>query len=144
MSSCLLSQVSLAVQFSFQLSLAVDFVRGFIMVIFNPPSFCLITAVFAVSALAESYPPWRGFNLLSSGVSISPLEWLGANGQWFPGPDVNGISSDVPDGCTVEQAAYVVRHGSRYPDSSAYMEWTNLSAKVSQVFIQESGALNVY
>jgi hypothetical protein len=29
------------------------------------------------------------------------------------GPNVYGISNEVPDSCTVKQAAYVVRHGSR-------------------------------
>jgi hypothetical protein len=46
------------------------------------------------------------------------------------GPDVHGISSDVPDGCTVDQAAYVVRHGSRYPDPGAYSGWVALYQKV--------------
>jgi hypothetical protein len=47
------------------------------------------------------------------------------------GPNIHGISSDVPEGCTVEQAAYVVRHGSRYPDGGAYQEWVALYNKVS-------------
>jgi acid phosphatase len=46
------------------------------------------------------------------------------------GPNVSGESNDVPEGCTVENVAYVVRHGSRYPDSGAYAEWTALYAKV--------------
>jgi len=49
------------------------------------------------------------------------------------GPNVHGISSDVPEGCTVEQAAYVVRHGSRYPDSGAYTEWVALYDKVGSM-----------
>lgn len=47
------------------------------------------------------------------------------------GPDVFGISNDVTEGCTVEQAAYVVRHGSRFPDNGAYKEWVALFDKVS-------------
>lgn len=31
----------------------------------------------------------------------------------FSGPNVFGISNEVPKGCTVQQAAYIVRHGSR-------------------------------
>lgn len=46
------------------------------------------------------------------------------------GPNAYGISSDVPDGCTVDQAAYVVRHGSRYPDPGAYAQWVALYEKV--------------
>ena len=46
------------------------------------------------------------------------------------GPNIYGISNVVPDNCIVEQVAYNVRHGSRYPDSGAYAQWTTLYAKV--------------
>jgi acid phosphatase len=46
------------------------------------------------------------------------------------GPNIYGISNAVPDNCIVEQVAYNVRHGSRYPDSGAYAQWTTLYAKV--------------
>jgi hypothetical protein len=63
------------------------------------------------------------------------------------GPDVNGVSSAVPDGCVVDQAAYVVRHGSRYPDQGAYNEWVALYTKVSgQVGLRigsEEGLLSI-
>ncbi|KAF2112758.1 histidine phosphatase superfamily [Lophiotrema nucula] len=58
------------------------------------------------------------------------LHHLGGNGQWFQGPAITGISSDVPSGCTIDQAAFLSRHGSRYPDSSAYNQWTNLSSRI--------------
>lgn len=48
----------------------------------------------------------------------------------FVGPNVYNISSEVPEGCTVEQAAYVTRHGSRYPDTGAYAQWVALYEKV--------------
>ena len=48
----------------------------------------------------------------------------------IPGPNVNGIENIIPENCYVEQVAYVVRHGSRYPDSSAYNEWVALYKKV--------------
>lgn len=67
---------------------------------------------------------WRGAN------AESPLTWLGANGPWTAGPDVHGIPSDVPENCYVNQAAYVARHGSRYPDPSAYDEWTEMESRV--------------
>jgi hypothetical protein len=47
------------------------------------------------------------------------------------GPNIYGISNAVPDNCVVEQVSYNVRHGSRYPDSGAYAQWTTLYAKVS-------------
>jgi acid phosphatase len=46
------------------------------------------------------------------------------------GPSIYGISNAVPDNCVVEQVSYNVRHGSRYPDSGAYAQWTTLYAKV--------------
>lgn len=42
------------------------------------------------------------------------------------GPEVTGISSHVPDGCSVDLVAFFSRHGSRYPDTGAYAEWTAL------------------
>jgi hypothetical protein len=46
------------------------------------------------------------------------------------GPNVNGISTDVPDNCYVDQAAYVTRHGSRYPDTGAYNGWVDIYNRV--------------
>lgn len=47
------------------------------------------------------------------------------------GPNVFGIDPEVPAGCTVGQAVYVTRHGSRYPDPGAYSGWLDLYNKVS-------------
>ena len=46
------------------------------------------------------------------------------------GPNANRISPGVPEGCSIDQAVYVVRHGSRYPDSGAYEEWQALHEAV--------------
>lgn len=43
---------------------------------------------------------------------------------------MNAVENVVPDGCYVEQVAYVSRHGSRYPDQGAYNEWVALYNKV--------------
>lgn len=67
---------------------------------------------------------WPGRN------AESPLTWLGANSPWFSGPNVHGISADVPEDCYVDQAAYVTRHGSRYPDRGAYNEWKEMESRV--------------
>ncbi|KAF4536891.1 Histidine phosphatase superfamily clade-2 [Lasiodiplodia theobromae] len=69
-------------------------------------------------------------NLVSGEESFDPLKHLGGNGQWFSGPNVLGIDPAAPEGCTVDQAAFVSRHGSRYPDPGAYAEWTALEAKI--------------
>ena len=49
----------------------------------------------------------------------------------FAGPNINGVDNTMPDNCYVEQMAYVVRHGSKCPDSGAYQQWVALYEKVS-------------
>jgi hypothetical protein len=63
-------------------------------------------------------------------ADVDPTQQLGGNSPWFQGPDVNDIPYEVPDGCYVDMAAFVSRHGSRYPDQGAYNGWVALSAKV--------------
>lgn len=63
-------------------------------------------------------------------ADIDPTQWLGGNSPWFVGPDVNNIPYEVPDGCSVDMAVFVSRHGSRYPDPGAYNGWVALSDKV--------------
>lgn len=98
----------------------------------------LISVVAAASLLSGSavasqqfLAPLRDIVSWPGANSKAPLEWLGANSPWFPGPNVNKISSDVPAECTIDQAAYVSRHGSRYPDSGAYAEWKEMESRVS-------------
>lgn len=66
-----------------------------------------------------------------SEAQFNPLEHLGGNSPHFKGPNVFGISPDAPEGCSVDQAAFSSRHGSRYPDPGAYNGWLDLSAKVN-------------
>lgn len=86
----------------------------------------LATQVSAVTYLA----PEQTINQPDSSSATKPLEWLGANSPYYAGPNVYDISSDVPDGCVVDQVVIVSRHGSRYPDSGAYAQWTTLQADV--------------
>ncbi|KAF2845550.1 acid phosphatase-like protein [Plenodomus tracheiphilus IPT5] len=65
-------------------------------------------------------------SLAVTGAAGSVLQHLGGNAQWLPGPEVTAISSDIPSGCKVDLAAFFSRHGSRYPDTGAYAEWTSL------------------
>ncbi|CAI6336199.1 unnamed protein product [Periconia digitata] len=78
----------------------------------------LAAAVFATGAVSQD------FNV---------LQHLGGNGQWFPGPEVTGISSTTPPGCTVELAAFVSRHGSRYPDQGAYNGWVDFQSRLQNL-----------
>ncbi|CAD6446869.1 cdbe87df-5a4d-46a6-865a-c115761b38db [Sclerotinia trifoliorum] len=95
-------------------------------------SFCQASAFLA---------PEQDILLPSSGVSINPLALLGANSPYFTGPNVYGISNEVPDNCYVEQVAYNVRHGSRYPDSGAYAQWTALYAEIQAANFTSTGSL---
>ncbi|APA14442.1 hypothetical protein SS1G_06333 [Sclerotinia sclerotiorum 1980 UF-70] len=85
--------------------------------------------------------PEQDIHLPSSWVSINPLTLLGANSPYFTGPNVYGISNQVPDNCYVEQVAYNVRHGSRYPDSGAYAQWTALYAEIQAANFTSTGSL---
>ncbi|KAF1830149.1 phosphoglycerate mutase-like protein [Decorospora gaudefroyi] len=73
-------------------------------------------------------------SLATTGIAaqedFNVLQHLGGNGQWFPAPDVTGISSHVPAGCKVDLAAFFSRHGSRYPDTGAYNEWFSLYSRL--------------
>ena len=63
-------------------------------------------------------------------LAFNPLHHLGGNSPYFPGSDIHDIDPAPPSGCKVDQVAFTSRHGSRYPDPSAYYQWTNLSAKI--------------
>jgi len=58
------------------------------------------------------------------------LHHLGGQGPWFPAPNPNNISPDPPAGCSVDTAAFLSRHGARYPDPGAYSGWQSLYYKV--------------
>jgi acid phosphatase len=49
---------------------------------------------------------------LASSLGFNPLHHSGPASPYFDAPSISGISPDTPDGCVVDQAAYVVRHGS--------------------------------
>ena len=51
----------------------------------------------------------------------SPLKYLGPYGP-FSSRSGNGISTDVPAGCEVDQVVLLQRHGERYPSASSYEE----------------------
>lgn len=67
----------------------------------------------AASGQAAVLAPANDVVFPSSKTSHNPLQYSGANTPYFAGPNVNGVENTVPDKCTVQQAAYVVRHGSR-------------------------------
>ena len=52
--------------------------------------------------------------LVSSGSAstFNPLHHSGPASPYFDAPQEDGISESTPEGCVVDQAAYIVRHGS--------------------------------
>ncbi|RYP12410.1 hypothetical protein DL767_011321 [Monosporascus sp. MG133] len=96
-----------------------------------------------VSATALQYlAPLQNINFPSSKSAADPLKWLGANGPWYAGPNVFGISPDVPESCYVDQAAYISRHGSRYPDKGAYGGWVSMYEKFQAGNFTAAGSLS--
>ncbi|KAI1391245.1 phosphoglycerate mutase-like protein [Hypoxylon trugodes] len=76
---------------------------------------------------AQQYlAPLQDIDFPSSESARNPLQWLGANGPWYAGPNVFGISPEIPQNCYIDRAAYVSRHGSRYPDQGAYDGWLSM------------------
>ena len=69
--------------------------------------------VAATTGHAAVLTPVNDIAFPSSKTVENPLQYSGGNSPYFAGPNVNGISNDVPEKCTVQQAAYIVRHGSR-------------------------------
>jgi hypothetical protein len=108
-----------------------------------------------VSSTAATTDPTSDQDIVlpASGSACNPLKWLGAHSPYFAGfqmrmdkrlisykgPNVNEIDNTVPENCYVDQVTYVVRHGSRHPDSGAYEQWAALCERVrSRVLAQRS------
>ncbi|CAK7220422.1 hypothetical protein SCUCBS95973_004148 [Sporothrix curviconia] len=91
----------------------------------------LALAGVASAQIGSMLSPAYDLNFPEASPAKNPLGWLGANGPYAPGPNVYGVSSDVPEHCTVDQAFYVSRHGSRYPDLSAYNGWVSMQERFS-------------
>ncbi|KAF9883844.1 hypothetical protein FE257_002735 [Aspergillus nanangensis] len=79
---------------------------------------------------------------VASGKAFDPVQHVGANSPWFAGPNVNNIPASTPDGCLVDQAVYVVRHGSRYPDPGAWEEWKALHEAIQSADFHAKGSLS--
>ncbi|KAJ7172166.1 phosphoglycerate mutase-like protein [Mycena filopes] len=62
-------------------------------------------------------------------TSFNPLQHSGPASPYFNAPSQDGISPDTPTGCVVDQAAYILRHGSRYPEPGSFTGWQALFTK---------------
>ncbi|KAH9999148.1 phosphoglycerate mutase-like protein [Xylariaceae sp. FL0662B] len=96
-----------------------------------------------IPAVSTRYlAPLQDINVPPSESAANPLQWLGANGPWYAGPNIFGISPEVPEDCHVDQAAYVSRHGSRYPDKGAYEGWLSMFERFQAGNYTSSGSLS--
>ncbi|KXN92492.1 Acid phosphatase PHO1 [Leucoagaricus sp. SymC.cos] len=73
--------------------------------------------------------------------AFNPLHHSGPASPYFDAPAEAGISEETPDGCVVDQAAYIVRHGSRYPEPGSFVGWQNLFEKFQNSSYIASGPL---
>ncbi|CAI7633117.1 unnamed protein product [Penicillium crustosum] len=99
--------------------------------------FCALAGL-AMVGLCQPLAPENDIVFSSSKTTSSPLQYAGGNAPYFAGPNVNGIENKTPEKCTVRQAAYVVRHGSRFPDTGSYESWVALYHKI-QAATQQDG-----
>ncbi|KAJ6531348.1 phosphoglycerate mutase-like protein [Mycena capillaripes] len=74
-------------------------------------------------------------------VLFDPLQHSGPASPYFDAPSQDGISSDTPIGCGVDQAAYILRHGSRYPEPGSFTGWQNLFVKFQNTSYTAKGPL---
>ncbi|KAJ7709541.1 phosphoglycerate mutase-like protein [Mycena rosella] len=76
-----------------------------------------------------------------AGASFDPLQHSGPASPYFDAPSQDGIPFDTPAGCVVDQAAYILRHGSRYPEPGSFAGWQALFAKFQNTSYTATGPL---
>ncbi|KAK7443232.1 hypothetical protein VKT23_015830 [Stygiomarasmius scandens] len=97
----------------------------------HPETFlCSLASVFLLLAAANS----------TVAESFNPLHHSGPASPYFVAPTL--ASSSVPDGCVVDQAAWLLRHGSRYPEPGSFTGWKNLFAKFQNTTYVARGPLS--
>ncbi|KAM9886397.1 hypothetical protein OXX79_014211, partial [Metschnikowia pulcherrima] len=62
--------------------------------------------------------------------SYNVVRYLGGSGPYVQHPGF-GISTDIPDKCTLEQVHLMSRHGERFPSSSAGKRFESIMKKVN-------------
>ncbi|KAF8515380.1 phosphoglycerate mutase-like protein [Hysterangium stoloniferum] len=73
---------------------------------------------------------------------FDPTKHAGGESPWFPAPEQYGISAELPKGCVVDQAAYIVRHGARYPEVGSFAGWVTLHSKLQNATYTAEGPLS--
>ncbi|KAJ7583789.1 phosphoglycerate mutase-like protein [Mycena floridula] len=82
------------------------------------------------------------FLLCSRIRAFNPLQHSGPASPYFDAPSQAGISPETPDGCIVDQAAYILRHGSRFPEPGSFSGWQSLFAKFQNTSYTARGPLS--
>ncbi|KIK55009.1 hypothetical protein GYMLUDRAFT_176297 [Collybiopsis luxurians FD-317 M1] len=77
----------------------------------------------------------------STKAAFDPLQHSGGASPYFDAPTLPGLGPETPDGCVVDQAAYFVRHGSRYPEPGSFTGWQNLFFKIQNATFTARGPL---
>ncbi|KAI0360773.1 phosphoglycerate mutase-like protein [Trametes cingulata] len=72
---------------------------------------------------------------------FNPLHHSGAASPYFDAPSQFGIAPSTPPQCVVDQAAYIVRHGSRFPEPGSFAGWQALFAKLQNATYAAHGPL---
>lgn len=74
------------------------------------------------------------------------IKFLGGSAPYIQHPGF-GISPDIPDQCTVEQAHLMLRHGERYPSKAAGKGYEAIMAKINdynETFVGQLAIFNDY
>nr|VWO97995.1 G-protein comlpex beta subunit CpcB [Ganoderma boninense] len=90
-----------------------------------------LTTLFAFLSLAT----------LVYGAEFNPLHHSGPASPYFDAPSQFGVPPSIPAQCRVDQAAYIVRHGSRFPEPGSFAGWQALFNKLQNATYTAIGPL---
>ncbi|KAL0956701.1 hypothetical protein HGRIS_002824 [Hohenbuehelia grisea] len=74
-------------------------------------------------------------------TGFDPLQHSGPASPYFDAPVQPGLPVETPSGCKIDQAAFIVRHGSRYPEPGSFQGWLNLFSKFQNATYTARGPL---
>ncbi|KAM5532121.1 hypothetical protein V8D89_014214 [Ganoderma adspersum] len=74
-------------------------------------------------------------------TEFNPLHHSGPASPYFDAPSQLGVPPSTPPRCTVDQAAYIVRHGSRFPEPGSFAGWQALFKKLQNATYIARGPL---
>ncbi|KAK7062821.1 hypothetical protein VNI00_000316 [Paramarasmius palmivorus] len=80
--------------------------------------------------------------VLAQNALFNPLQHSGPASPYFDAPSQSGVVNEVPEGCVVDQAAYIARHGARYPEPGSFNGWKNLFSKFQNATYTAKGPLS--